>query len=234
MQRAQLMWVGQAILIVLPVVILSGVALHFLREDKAAIEQDAKRRANAIAPDVARQIGDEISAYLAQSRKQGIVTEGEIVDGRGMAIPDYPRFPEPPDWVGKLPSPQAKAASAALRALAQSEKSGADDPALIRQAVHVAQQYPGEVTESGTQVADAALLVAVRHVKGDLPADLAGAIENQITQHPSFLSVDLLASERFVRSGRRGKPASEDPLRDAGLCSSIERTPGCRHDSLLG
>jgi hypothetical protein len=87
-------WIGQAMLIVLPVVILSGVALHFLREDRAAIEQDAKRRAYSIAPDAARQIGDEISAYLIQSRKQGIVTEGEIVDGRGMAIPDYPRFPE--------------------------------------------------------------------------------------------------------------------------------------------
>src|SRR6185503_15869423 len=143
-------WIGQAVLIVLPVVILSGVALHFLREDRAAIEQDAKRRAYAIAPDVARQIGDEISAYLVQSRKQGILTEGEIVDGRGMAIPDYPRFPEP----GR----EAETASAALRALVQSEKSG-DAAALIRRAVRIAQQYPVEVTESGAQVADAALLV---------------------------------------------------------------------------
>jgi len=189
MQRAQLMWAGQAVLIVLPVVVLSGVALHFLKEDRAAIEQDAKRRAYAIAPDVARQIGDEISAYLVQSRKQGIATEGEIVDGRGMAIPDYPRFPEPPDWVEKPPS----RANAELRLLVASE-SGGDPAALIRQAVHIAQQYPGEVTESGAQVADAALLVALRHVRGDPPADLAGAIENQITQHPSFLSTDLLDS----------------------------------------
>jgi len=220
MQRAQLMWAGQAVLIVLPVVVLSGVALHFLKEDRAAIEQDAKRRAYAIAPDVARQIGDEISAYLVQSRKQGIVTEGEIVDGRGMAIPDYPRLPEPSDWVEKLPAREArlwwraqdaKAARTALTALAQSgnsaparanaelrllveAESGGDAASLIRQAVHVAQQYPDEVTESGTQVADAALLVALRHLKGDLPADLAGAIENQITQHPSFLSTDLLDS----------------------------------------
>src|SRR6185312_4702677 len=210
MPRAQLMWIGQAVLIVLPVVILSGVALHFLREDKAAIEQDAKNRANAIAPDVARQIGDEISAYLIQSRKQRIATEGEIVDGRGMASPDYPRFPEPSDWVEKLPAREAglwrtaeaarsqhrdaKAATAALTVLAQSgnsaparanaelgllvgAESGLDPAALIRQAVHIAQQYPDAVTESGTQVADAALLVALRHVKGDLPADLAGAIE---------------------------------------------------------
>ena len=186
MQRAQAIWIGQAVLIVLPVVILSGVALHFLREDQAAIEQDAKQRANAIAPVVARQIGDEIGAYLSESRKRGTVIEGEIVDGRGMALPDYPRFPEP--------GQEAEPASAALRALVQSEKSGGDGAALIRQAVHVALQYPGEVTESGAQVADAALLVAVRHVKGDLPADLAGAIENEITQHPSFLSVDLLDS----------------------------------------
>ncbi|HVV45257.1 MAG TPA: histidine kinase dimerization/phospho-acceptor domain-containing protein, partial [Bryobacteraceae bacterium] len=225
MRRAQLIWIGQAVLIALPVVILSGVALHFLQEDKAAIEQDAKRRANAIAPEVARQIGDEISTYLVQSRKQGTLTEGEIVDDRGMAIPDYPRFPEPSDWVQKLPASEAglwrtaeaarfqhrdaKAATAALTALARSghsaparanaelgllvgAESGGDTGALIRQAVRVAQQYPGEVTESGTQVADAALLVAVRHVKGNLPADLAGAIENQMTRHPSFLSANLL------------------------------------------
>jgi signal transduction histidine kinase len=227
MQRAQMIWVGQAVLIVLPVVILSGVALHFLREDKAAIQQDAKRRAYAIAPDVARQIGDEISADLVQSRKQGVVTEGEIVDGRGMAIPDYPRFPQPSDWVQKLPAreaglwrtaqkarfqhPDANAARTALTTLAQAGNSaparanaqlgllvaseaGGDPGAVIRQAVHVAQQYPSEVTESGTQVGDAALLVALRHVKGDPPPDLAGAIENQITQHPSFLSTDLLDS----------------------------------------
>ncbi|HEY4085107.1 MAG TPA: HAMP domain-containing sensor histidine kinase [Bryobacteraceae bacterium] len=187
MQRAQLVWIGQAVLIVLPVVILSGVALHFLREDRAAIERDAKRRANAIAPDVARQVGDEIGAYLVASRKRGTVIDGEIIDGRGMAIPDYPRFPEPSDRV-------EKAAVAALKALVQSEKSDGDDSALIRQAVRVAQQYPDDVMESGTQVADAALLLAVRHVKGDVPADLAAAIENQIAQHPSFLSVDLLKS----------------------------------------
>jgi len=241
MPRAQLMWIGQAVLIVLPVVILSGVALHFLREDKAAIEQDAKNRANAIAPDVARQIGDEISAYLIQSRKQRIATEGEIVDGRGMASPDYPRFPEPSDWVEKLPAREAglwrtaeaarsqhrdaKAATAALTALAQSgnsaparanaelgllvgAESGLDPAALIRQAVHIAQQYPDAVTESGTQVADAALLVALRHVKGDLPADLAGAIEDQITQHPSFLSPDLLDTAAL-----RAKWQAEDDQR---------------------
>jgi signal transduction histidine kinase len=186
MKRAQMVWIGQAVLIALPVVILSGVALHFLREDKAAIEQDAKRRANAIGPDAARRIGDEIGAYLVQSRKQGLFTEGQIVDGRGMAIPDYPRFPEP----GR----GSETASAALRELVQAEKSGGDGPALIRRAVQVAQQYSGEAMESGTQVADAALLVALRHVKGDPPADLASVIANQITQHPSFLSTDLLVT----------------------------------------
>lgn len=226
MRRAQLIWIGQAVLIVLPVVILSGVALHFLREDKAAIEQDAKKRANAIAPDLARQIGEEISAYIADARAKGLVTRGAIVNGRGMASPDYPRVPEPSDWVEKLPPREAelwrtaeaarfqhrdaKAATAALTALAKSGGSAAvranaelgllagaelgGPEALIPQAVRVAQQYPAEVTEAGMQVADGALLIALREVKGDVPADLARAIENQITRHPSFLSTELLAA----------------------------------------
>ena len=83
LRRAQWAWIGQAGLIVLPVVVLSGVALHFLREDRTAMEQDARNRANAVAPDAARQIGEEISTFLAASLKNGVSIQGEIVDGRG-------------------------------------------------------------------------------------------------------------------------------------------------------
>src|ERR1700679_2667513 len=91
----QLAWIGQAALIVLPVVVLSGVALHFLREDRTAIEQDARNRANSLAPDAARQIGEQISAFLAVNLKNGLALQGEIVDGQGRAVPDYPRVPTP-------------------------------------------------------------------------------------------------------------------------------------------
>jgi signal transduction histidine kinase len=222
----QLAWAGQAALILLPVVVLSGVALHFLREDRTAIEQDARNRANSLGPDAARQIGDQISEFLAASLKNGFAIQGEIVDGQGRAVPDYPRVPTPSDWATKLrpreaeqwqtlqdvrfQHPNAEAADKALTALSGpgnptpvranaqlglliAAEAHGDRDALIRQAVTIAKQFAGEVTESGTPVADLALLIALRHVgKGDLPRDLAAAIENNLVNAPSFLSTTIL------------------------------------------
>jgi signal transduction histidine kinase len=226
LRPAQLAWIGQAALIVLPVVVLSGVALHFLREDRTAIEQDARNRANSLGPDAARQIGEQISAFLAVSLKNGLAIQGEIVDGQGRAVPDYLRVPTPSDWVTKLrprdaelwetvqdarfQHPKTEAANKALMALSGpgnprpvhanaqlglliAAEPHSDSDALIRQAVTIAQQYPGEVTESGTPVADLALLLALRHVaKGDLPLDLAATIEANLASNPSFLSATIL------------------------------------------
>jgi len=223
----QLAWIGQAALIVLPVVVLSGVALHFLREDRNAIEQEARNRANALGPDAARLLGDEIGAFLAANLKNGQALQGEIVDGQGRAVPDYPRVPSPVDyWPSKLRPreaelwqtaqdatfrhPNAETANGALTALSEpgnpapvranarlslliAAEPHSDRDALIRQAVAIAQQYPGEVTESGTPVADLALLVALRHIaNGDVPHDMAAAIENNLSIAPSFLSPAIL------------------------------------------
>ena len=236
---AQLAWIGQAALIVLPVVVLSGVALHFLREDRTVIEQDAKNRANSLGPDAARQIGEQITAFLAASLKNESAIQGEIVDGQGRAIPDYRRVPTPSDWPAKLrpreaelwrtvqdaifQHPNADAANKALTALSEpgnpmpvranaqldlliAAEPHSDRDALIRQSVAIAQQYPGEVTESGTSVADLALLLALRHVgKGDLPRDLATAIQNNLAIDPSFLSptiLDAVATNATTEYGR--------------------------------
>jgi signal transduction histidine kinase len=223
---AQLAWIVQAALIVLPVAILSGVALHFLHEDKTAIEKEARDRANSLAPEVARRISEQSATLLADGRNKGAFTQGQIVDGKGMADPDYLSVPAPADWPGKLPPPQLElwqtaqkatfqdhngdAANKALTALTESSLSGpvranaqlalliaaephGDAPALIRQAVSIAHQYPGVVTESGAPVADLALLVALRHIKdGNPPQTLLTAIENNLTRNPSFLSTNML------------------------------------------
>ncbi len=240
LRRAQLAWIGQAALILLPVVVLSGVALHFLREDRTAIEQDARNRANSLGPDAARQIGEQISAFLAASLKNGLAMQGEIVDGLGRAVPDYPRIPSTPtDWTAKLQPreaelwqtaqdaryqhPNAEAADKALAALSGpgnptparanaqlglliAAEPHADRDALIHQAITIAQQYPSEVTESGTPVADLALLLALRRVeKGDLPQDLLAATENNLALHPSFLSTTILdevAASATTESGK--------------------------------
>ncbi len=64
---------------------------------------------------------------------------------------------------------------------------------LVDRAIAVAMDSAGEVTESGTPVSDLALLLALRHApKGNFPQDVATAIENNLSQHPSWLSPTLL------------------------------------------
>ena len=224
--RWELAWIAQGALIVLPVAVLSAVALHFLHEDKAAILQEARDRASTLAPEVARRIGEAASARLSEDLRSGRLQQGEIVDGQGFAVPDYPRLPAPSDWPARLPpgqaqlwkaaedatyrKPDAEAAHKALAALAESGATAAaranaelgliasseqhgDPTKLIHQAVVLAQQYPSEVTPSGTPVADLALLLALRHVPaGNPPPELLSEIERNVVLRPSFLSPELL------------------------------------------
>jgi len=105
-----LLW--QAALIVLPVAILSGVALHFLRVDKASVEQDARERAQILAPELTRDLGPRVSEAL-----RGLALEGELA-GRQIKSPkDYPRLPEPPDWPNELTPEQARFWNDAQQAL---------------------------------------------------------------------------------------------------------------------
>jgi signal transduction histidine kinase len=238
---AQTAWIAQAALIVLPVAILSGVALHYLREDKASIEQDAKNRAYSIAPETARQIGEEITTFLAETRKKGPLTQVQLVNGQTFGAWDYLRWPVPDAWPTRLPPqaaqlwqtardarfqhPNAESAAKALTLLAEpgnpsdaranaslglliAAEPKSDPAALIAQAIAIAQQYPGEVTESGTPVADLALLVALRHIpKDDPPQNLVDAIQNDISLNPSFLSTNLLDSLAAAMRTDAGKYA---------------------------
>lgn len=236
---AQTAWIAQAALIVLPVAILSAVALHYLHEDKTSIEQDAKNRAYSIAPEVARQLGDQITAFLAEARKKGLLTQVQLVNGETFGLWNYSRWPVPDPWPVALPPHAAQLwqtaqdsrfqhpnAESASRALAELTEPGnpsvaranaalglliaaepkSDPAALIRQAIAVAQQYPGETTESGTPVADLALLIALRHVsKDDPPQNLVDAIQNNTSDYPSFLSTDLLDSLASAMKTDAGK-----------------------------
>jgi len=105
---AQTAWIAQAALIVLPVAVLSGVALHYLREDKASIEQDAKNRAYSIAPEVARHLADQITTFLAETRKKGPLTQVQLVNGQTFGAWDYPRWPAPDPWPTQLPPSAAQ------------------------------------------------------------------------------------------------------------------------------
>src|SRR6185369_5437184 len=103
-----LAWLAQAALIVLPVAVLSGVAFHFLREDKDAIIQDARDRAGSLASEIAGRISTtDLSQQLMRAAMTGSLV-GEIVDGHAVAVPEYSRVPVPDDWPARLSSSQAQ------------------------------------------------------------------------------------------------------------------------------
>ena len=209
----------QAVLIVLPLAILSGVALYFLREDRASIEQEARDRANVLAPELVQRLGSQVGDAL----RQKTLFEGMIAAGRIVSPPDYARLPEPADWPAQMTSDQARmwrsaqdamfqrrdpaAARKAFESLQKSPGSSAvranaeyalllleaargTTPALRQQFIDLARKYPSAVTESGAPLPDLALLVALRV---GFVSDVARAVQ----EHPSFLTPELLeAAER--------------------------------------
>jgi len=257
-QRWQLAWIAQAALIVLPVAVLSVAALRFLREDKAAILEEARSRAQSLASEVARRIGEAASARLSEDLKKGRLQQGEIVNGHAFAVPDYSRVPVPSDWPAELlpaearlwsdaqdatyRKPDVRAARKALAALVastaprvaranaqlgllQSMGQRADSAMMIHQAVVLAELYPTEVTESGAPVAALALLAALRHVQsGNPPQELVSEIERNTSQHPSFLTPELLDAAAHVATAEpahgmisklRDKWSAEEARREA-------------------
>lgn len=116
----------QALLIVLPLAILSGVALYFLREDKASIEQEARDRASVLAPELAQRLGSQVGDAL----RQKTLFEGTIAAGRIVSPPDYARLPEPADWPTQMTSDQARMWKSAQDAMFQKH-----DPAAARKAL---------------------------------------------------------------------------------------------------
>jgi signal transduction histidine kinase len=185
----RLAWQGS--LIVLPVAILAGVALNFLREDKASIEQEARTRAEALAPELARRFGQRAAASFRAAAGR---LEGVVEDGRTVSPPDYPRLPSPPDWPNELTPDQARLwqaaqdatyragdagaarkalssladpiAPAALRAnaelaLLRIESAGHMTESVARRCVDLARRSRGVLTESGAPLPDIALLIAL-------------------------------------------------------------------------
>jgi signal transduction histidine kinase len=117
---ASLWW--QVLLIVPPVVALAAVALYSLRQDRASIDQDARRNASLLALELARRVGTRVEADLttltdsscsANAYGAGPETAvagerslaplcGLIVNGQIRVPVDYPPLPSPPGWVRSL------------------------------------------------------------------------------------------------------------------------------------
>jgi signal transduction histidine kinase len=216
---------------VLPLAVLSGIALYFLRQDKASVEHDARDRAEAIAPELARQLGQRAGEIVARKPAQPAQLEGVIAGGQIRSPLEYSRLPTPPDWPGDLTPDQAKlwndaqeaiyqkqdAAGTArtLRLLAASSAPAAaranaeynllllgPKTALARQAVALARKFRGVLTASGAPLSDLALFAAFRELRATrLDDGLLGALAESVREHPSFLTPELLDAAERAAAG---------------------------------
>lgn len=110
-----LIW--QAGLVVLPVAILSGIALHFLHEDKSSIEQEARERARALVRPLARRAGERAGAYFGRRPVKVPLLEGVVAGGQIRSPKSYPSPPVPPDWPEHLSAGQLRLWRAAQDAI---------------------------------------------------------------------------------------------------------------------
>jgi signal transduction histidine kinase len=176
--------VWQAALVLLPAAMLPGLAIYFLRQDRAAVEQQARDQASVLAPELARQLGERVGLAL---RGQPELPTGVILNGRIQSPPDYPRLPEPPE--GQTPA-EARA-EAELQSLAAESKGGAK-PGFVERCVALAQNAGAARTESGAPVADLALLLALRHAGSGPSGALMTELTHAALEHPSFMTPELL------------------------------------------
>jgi signal transduction histidine kinase len=172
--------VWQAALVVLPVVVLSGVALYYLREDKASVEQEARTRAAELAPELAQRLGEHAAEFFKAPMG------GSIQDGRITAPVDYPRVPEPP---GQL-TPDDVSMNALWDSML-SRAEGPIPPNFVQWCINFSRTDAH--TASGAPLRDLALLLALRHTKpGEMPAALMEELAKDVHQAPSFLTPELL------------------------------------------
>lgn len=217
----------QAVLIVLPLAVLSGVALYFLREDRASIEQEARDRAKVLAPELAQRLAPLVGDALGRASKQRTLLEGMIASGRILSPPDYPRLPEPPDWPAQMTSDQARMWKSAQEAIYQRH-----DPAATRKALESLRTLGGPAAvranvEYGLLLLDAGRgnspalrqqfidlarkyagvltesgaplpdLALLMALRGGLLPDVARAVQ----EHPSFLTPELLEAAERAATG---------------------------------
>lgn len=221
---------GQALLIAAPLLILSAVALYSLRLDRSAIDQDARDRAQALVPELAQHLGQNLSREMRNLPDK--LPQGLLVDGQILFPIDYPRLPTPPDWPAQLKPEQRELLrsaeeaifrkrdpNAARNALAAVKAAGLPEPAsahlelsllllesryvsvphLGERLTDLAHRYPKAYTETGTPIADLALIQALRFTPaGPLPDALETELSERVRSYPSFLVPELLEAAARV------------------------------------
>ncbi len=209
-------------LIVPPVILLSAGVLFSLRQDKALIEQDARGRAQVLAPELARQCGrnlsEELAAFLqrdaeetsAKSKSPGREdwpqSECLVVDGKIRVPVDYPRLPIPPDWPGELSHDQAQWWRIADQALYRNR-----DPLAAGKALMALRGYQSTPASAANAEFNLLLLEARRNPT----VGMAARFQYLADRYPAVLT----------RSGA--------PLADLALLQALHQTHALNEPGLL-
>jgi signal transduction histidine kinase len=207
----------QAALVVLPVAVLSLIALFSLRQDKATVLQDARNHAAPSIRDLAARLGPRIAQLIATEKP----LEGFIADGRIQSPPDSGSLLQPADWPFQLSPKDARFWQQAQAAMFQHEDSVAarnalnslkffsespsaranadlllldlDHPFAAGAFVDLARRYPDVLTDSGAPLPAVALLHVLRAApQGPLPNGFLPEITRQVHGNPSFLTGQVL------------------------------------------
>jgi len=206
---ASLLW--QVLLVVPPVIVLSAVALYSLRQDRAAIEQDARKNAAVLAPELARRWGARVQTDLAALVASACSSTapaaqpansdprdsadtpvcGLILNGQIRVPLDYPALPTPPSWVSDRTAAPARLNAEWSRVRAEVQRGTAVNAATSL--LDLAQRAVGVETDSGAPLSDLALLLALGHPPaGGFTDSQLQALEQHVVEHPSFLSGTLV------------------------------------------
>jgi len=222
-RRQDFTLLAQAIAIVLPVVALSGVAFHFLQEDRAAIDREAVRRAQAELPAEVAELQQDLKNGMNHGTVMATVRNGER-----WILGDYPQVPEPA-WSEALSVSQ-------LQLLETS-----DSPDVVERAVELANRTPATYrTASGVPLRVRALEVALRHAKsgilrqnvvnalqGTVP-DWAPGLHQRAAQESAEQWAARLASIQRSLNSERALPQKHaapraDPYADLQLLEAAEK-----------
>jgi signal transduction histidine kinase len=169
-RRSEWVLLLQATLVALPVAGVAGAAVHFLRSERAEVEQQAREGAGILAPEFARQLASRAGDEL--SRQVGLAHHGRIAGGRIVSVGGFEDFPSPADWLGKLTARQAQwwetaqnalyrrsdadSGSEALRALAASALDNLNVRANAELGLLELEEYAGAATNWSARAVDLA------------------------------------------------------------------------------
>jgi signal transduction histidine kinase len=234
--------IRQAVLIVLPIGVLSSVALYSLQRDRALIELDAKERARAVAPETAsrwsRRVSESITRLVSVDPanlplEDVLQPQCLMINGEVRSPVDFASPPKPADWPGELKPEQSRLWEAAEAAFFQARDLGAARKAVSRLSgrvpeaiqanaelnlllleskeraapdlaarfVSLARRNRTVSTPSGVSLADLSLIQALRcSSSSHLPAGFWDEFQKRISEHPSFLTPELM--EEAERAGR--------------------------------